>query len=253
MPHLLLVVVLAAAALFIPSAVAADPDCYELQTLTAKAGKLDALHAWLREHRDDVLAKHGAECVAFLVPVGENPDREVLFIYRLPSLLEWLEFRQRLKADPAWKQASEGPDALVERVEAVRLAPTYYSPAFTPSKTAQPRVFELRAYTCPSPESLAHLHARFRDHTMGLFAKHGMENLIYWNPRDIDDADRKLIYLLGHKSVDAAKESFGAFRKDPDWLAAKEASEKEAGGSLTEKAGGVLSEFLVATEYSPLR
>jgi hypothetical protein len=39
----------------------------------------------------------------------------------------------------------------------------------------------------------------------------------------------------------------------PDWLAAKEASEKAAGGSPTNKEGGVVSEFLVATEYSPLR
>jgi hypothetical protein len=237
----------------VAAAALADTSCYELQTLTAKAGKLEELNAWLREHRDDVLAKHGAECLAFLVPVGENPDRKVLFIYRLPSLTEWLEFNQRLKADSAWKQASEGPDALVEKVEAVRLAPTYYSPEFTPAKTAPPRVFELRTYTCPSPENLAHLHDRFRDHTIGLFAKHGMENLIYWKPRDIDDAERKLIYLLGHKSVDAAKESFGAFRKDPDWLAAREASEKKAGGPLTEKDGGVLSEFFVAAEYSPLK
>jgi hypothetical protein len=55
------------------------------------------------------------------------------------------------------------------------------------------------------------------------------------------------------KSQEAAKESFAAFRKDPDWLTAKEASEKVAGGSLTNKQGGVVSEFLVATEYSPLR
>ena len=249
----LLIAVVLATALFVPSALAAEPECYEIQAITAVPGKLDALHDWLRDHRDDVLAKHGAECLAFLVPVGENPDRKILFVYRVPSLVEWLEFMRRLKADPAWKQASEGPDAFVEKVDSVLLRPTAYSPGFTPAKTAQPRVFELRTYTCPSPESLAHLHYRFRDHTMALFAKHRMENLVYWNPRDIDDANRKLIYLLGHKSVDAAKASFAAFRKDPDWLAAKEASEKKAGGSLTAKDGGVLSEFFVGTEYSPLR
>lgn len=249
----LLIAVLMAAVLLVPSALAADPECYEIQTLTAKPGKLDALDDWLREHRVDVFAKHGAECLAFLVPVGENPGRKVLYVYRLPSLVEWLEFKTRLKADPAWKQASEGPDAFVEKVDSVSLRPTTYSPIFTPANTGEPRVFEVRTYTCPSPESLAHLHGRFRDHTLALFAKHGMENLIYWDSRDIDDDDRKLIYLLGHKSVDAAKESFAAFRKDPDWLAAREASEKEAGGSLTVRDGGVLSEFFVGTEYSPLR
>ena len=58
------------------------------------------------------------------------------------------------------------------------LTPTDFSPVFTPEKAIQPRVFELRTYTCPSAEKLTHLHERFRSHTLQLFAKHGMENLI---------------------------------------------------------------------------
>jgi len=88
---------------------------------------------------------------------------------------------------------------------------------------------------------------------MKLFEKHGMTNLVYWHPAGIENSDRKLIYLLAHRSVDAAKESFAAFRKDPDWLAAKEASEKKVGGSLTEKEQGVVSEFFTPTDYSPIR
>jgi hypothetical protein len=53
--------------------------------------------------------------------------------------------------------------------------------------------------------------------------------------------------------VTSEKASFAGFRADPDWLAAKKASEETAGGSLTVKENGVLSEFLVPTEYSPLR
>jgi imidazoleglycerol phosphate dehydratase HisB len=40
--------------------------------------------------------------------------------------------------------------------------------------------------------------------------------------------------------------------KDPAWKAAREASEKAAGGSLTVN-GGVKSVFLVPTDYSPTR
>jgi len=43
------------------------------------------------------------------------------------------------------------------------------------------------------------------------------------------------------------------FRQDPDWLAVKKASEDKAGGSLTSPEKGVVSEFFVATEFSPLR
>lgn len=88
---------------------------------------------------------------------------------------------------------------------------------------------------------------------MGLFAKHGMENLAYWHPQGVEAGERKLVYLLGHASVEAAKKSFAAFRADPEWLAAKEASERKAGGPLTEKQGGVVSAFFVGTDDSPLR
>jgi hypothetical protein len=89
---------------------------------------------------------------------------------------------------------------------------------------------------------------------MKLFEKHGMTNVVYWHllPGQ-PDADRTLIYLLAHKSPEAAKASFDAFRQDPDWVKARTASEEKAGGSLTEPKGGVVSEFLKPTDYSPLR
>jgi hypothetical protein len=167
-----------------------------------------------------------------------------------------LEFKRALKADPLWAPldtSSKSPDLLVEKVELMGFTTTDYSPEFTPEKALKPRVFELRTYTCPSHDHLALLHERFRSHTVKLFAKHGMQNLVYWQPQDLEDSDRKLVYLLAHESQAAAKKSFAAFGKDPDWIAAREASEKVAGGSLTEKEGGVVSEFFVATDYSPLK
>jgi hypothetical protein len=66
-------------------------------------------------------------------------------------------------------------------------------------------------------------------------------------------ADNTLVYLLAHKSPEAAKASFGAFRDDPEWKAWLGESEKKAGGPLTEAKGGVVSEFLKPTDYSPLK
>jgi hypothetical protein len=80
-----------------------------------------------------------------------------------------------------------------------------------------------------------------------------MTNVGYWTPaKEQKGADNTLIYILAHKSVNAAKKSFDEFRKDPDWIAAREASEKKAGGSLTVK-DGVKSTFMKATDYSPIR
>jgi hypothetical protein len=81
-----------------------------------------------------------------------------------------------------------------------------------------------------------------------------MTNVVYWNVlKGQKDDDKRLVYLLAHKSQEAAKKSFDEFRKDPDWIAAKDASEKKGGGSLTEPKGGVVSEFLKPTDYSPLK
>jgi len=49
---------------------------------------------------------------------------------------------------------------------------------------AQPtmRVFEIRTYTAAEGK-LDALHARFRDHTLALFKKHGMTSVGYFKPQ----------------------------------------------------------------------
>jgi hypothetical protein len=112
-------------------------------------------------------------------------------------------------------------------------------------------VFELRTYTATAG-SLSALDSRFRDQTLKLFARHGMTNLVYWHlAPGSPQSDRMLVYLLGHASRAAAEKSFADFRVSPDWLEDRTASEERAGGSLTEPQGGVVSEFLVPTDYSP--
>src|SRR6266699_5006229 len=69
------------------------------------------------------------------------------------------------------------------------------------------RLFELRTYTA-NEGKLDALQARFRDHTVKLFEKHGMTNIGYWTP--IDNKDNKLVYILAYPSRDAAKKSWAA-------------------------------------------
>ena len=118
------------------------------------------------------------------------------------------------------------------------------------STAAEPdtKLYELRVYTA-APGKLDAVNARFRDHTVKLFEKHGMTNFGYWTPVDKPNT---LIYLLAHKSRDGAKTSFTAFGADSDWQNARKASEAEAGGALT-ITDGVKSEFLVPTDYSPTK
>jgi hypothetical protein len=112
---------------------------------------------------------------------------------------------------------------------------------------AGPRVFEIRTYTT-HPGKLEALNARFRNHTLKLFEKHGMTNVGYWTPADAPLAENTLIYVVAHKSRDAAKTSWDAFRADPDWIKAR--TESEAAGPIVTKIESV---FMNATDYSPLK
>ncbi len=121
------------------------------------------------------------------------------------------------------------------------------TPANPGGKKVDTRVFELRIYYAPEGKMDA-LHARFREHTNKLFARHGMTIIGYWVPTDVKEAQRKLIYLLAFPSREAAAKSWEAFRADPEWQRVKAASEK--GGKLVEK---VESTYLNPTDYSPLK
>ena len=239
-------------------AAAADKDTrlYEMRVYWAAPGKLDALHARFRDHTTKLFARHGMTNVGYFVPVGDNPERKLVYVLSYPDRkvrdASWAAFVN----DPEWKAAhaaSEKDGKLVEKATETFMTTTDYSPPLdtTPGKAG--RVFELRTYTSTAG-NLPGLNARFRDHTLGLFTKHGMTNLIYWNLAEgSPQADRMLVYLIAHDSVGAAKASFDSFRQDPDWVAARKASEEKAGGSLTEAKDGVLSEFLVPTDYSSWR
>ncbi len=114
-----------------------------------------------------------------------------------------------------------------------------------PTAEAKHRVFEIRTYTT-EPGKLDALNARFRDHTIKLFEKHGITNIGYWIPVDEPRSKDTLIYVLAYDSREAAEKSWKDFRADPDWIKAKEAS--EVNGKLVAKVDSV---FADATDYSP--
>lgn len=246
---------LVAAASTLPM-LAADTDTgtelYEMRVYYAAEGKLDALNARFRDHTVKLFEKHGMKNIGYFVPEGENPQRKLVYFLSFPNREARDRSFKAFGADPDWQKAakeSEKNGKLVDKIESVFMKTTDYSPM---PKIEQKggRIYELRTYTTPEGK-LENLHARFRDHTMKLFKKHGMENVIYWTKTpDQKGADTTLIYLLAHKDKEAAQKSFNGFRQDADWLAAKTESEKN--GSLT-TPNGVKSEFLVPTDYSPLK
>lgn len=112
---------------------------------------------------------------------------------------------------------------------------------------AEDRVFEMRTYYTFEGK-LPNLLARFRDHTTKLFEKHGMTNIGYWVPQDEPKSKNTLVYILAYPSRDAAKKAWDAFRVDPVWVKARDAS--EANGKIVEKVDSV---FLSPADFSKIK
>jgi hypothetical protein len=112
------------------------------------------------------------------------------------------------------------------------------------AKADDTMVYELRTYTA-SPGKMAELQARFRDHTIQIFEKHGIKSIGYWvSEKDPD----KLIYLVVHKSRKDASKNWSAFMTDPEWRHVFAESQKN--GSLTKKVESV---YMTPTDFSPLK
>jgi hypothetical protein len=109
------------------------------------------------------------------------------------------------------------------------------------------RVFEIRTYTAKEGK-LDALSARFRDHTIKLFEKHGIESIGYWIPADEPRSKNTLIYIVAHPSREVAKQHWDEFQADPEWQKVK--AESEANSKLVTKIESV---FVDPTDYSPLR
>jgi NIPSNAP len=106
------------------------------------------------------------------------------------------------------------------------------------------RVYELRTYT-PAEGKLQDLHKRFRDHTLRIFKKHGIENVVYLAPQDAPLKDSTLIYLISHPNRDQAKKNWAEFGADPEWQ--KVAAESGIGRIKID------SVYADPTDYSPMK
>jgi hypothetical protein len=110
---------------------------------------------------------------------------------------------------------------------------------------ASTAVYELRVYHAAQGK-LGELLARFREHTIKIFDRHGMKSVAYWTPLDEPEKSNTLIYILQHPSREAAAANWKSFQDDPEWKSVHEKS--EANGKLVDK---VDSTFLTLTDFSP--
>ena len=123
-------------------------------------------------------------------------------------------------------------------------------PLLAMSAFSADRVFEMRTYVC-HPGKLEALKARFRDHTIRIFKKHGMESIGYWVPQDAAQGkETTLIYVIAHASREQAAKNWAAFRADDEWKKVSAESEVKAGGRIVEK---VTSVYMDPADFSQIK
>ncbi|HVR84479.1 MAG TPA: NIPSNAP family protein [Planctomycetota bacterium] len=136
---------------------------------------------------------------------------------------------------------------IVAMVAAAALVGVAGFAAASSKPSADERVFEMRTYVA-NPGKMKDLHARFRDHTCKLFEKQGIVNVGYWSPTTGENAENTLVYIISYPNKDVQQKMWKAFLDDPEWKAAKAASEKD--GTLV---ASVKSVFMTATDYSAIK
>lgn len=215
-----------------------DQKYYEMRIYYAAPGKLDALIKRFTDHTTKIFEKHGMENVGYWVPIN-NTQNALYYILAYPNKPARGKSWEGFSKDPEWqkvKSESETAGKLVDSVKSVFMTGSGLLPAIKMTATSPERVFELRIYHC-QPGRLPALETRFRDHTLKLFEKHGMENIAYFDSEATAGKQSDLVYMVAHKTEESGKASWAAFVADPAWVKVRDDSEKD--GKIIEKIESV--------------
>ena len=104
-------------------------------------------------------------------------------------------------------------------------------------------IYELRIYRC-LPGRLPALLKRFEEHTLRLWDRHGIVQAGFWTTA-IGESNNDLTYMIRWESMADREKRWPAFLADPEWIAARNAS--EADGPIL---SNVSSQLLAPTKFS---
>jgi hypothetical protein len=107
-------------------------------------------------------------------------------------------------------------------------------------------IYELRIYRV-LPNRMPALLKRFESATMRLWEKHGIRQAGFWTTV-IGESNNDLTYLLAWESLAEREKKWGAFTTDPDWISARNDSEKD--GPIV---ANIVSSILQPTSFSSVR
>ena len=107
-------------------------------------------------------------------------------------------------------------------------------------------IMELRVYRC-LPGRLPALLKRFENHTIKLWAKHGIKQAGFFTTL-IGESNQELTYFLAWDSLADREKKWTAFSTDPEWLSARAKTEED--GQIV---GNIVNQLLVPTSFSSVK
>jgi hypothetical protein len=107
-------------------------------------------------------------------------------------------------------------------------------------------IHELRIYRT-IPGRLPALLARFQNHTLRIWERHGIRQAGFWTTL-VGESNNDLTYLLAWESLAEREEKWTKFITDPEWI--KVRAESEADGPIN---ANVSNAFLAPTAFSSVK
>ena len=135
------------------------------------------------------------------------------------------------------------PNTLTAQTTPTGVENTVASRTATRAPAREARLFELRTYHAADGK-LEALHERFRSHTVRLLARHGIECVGFWIPRD--NGGNNLVVLHAYPSAAARTAAWERFAIDPEWR--KLRVRTEADGKLVDQIDELI---LAPTDFCP--
>jgi len=106
-------------------------------------------------------------------------------------------------------------------------------------------IYEWRAYYI-MPGRMPDIQKRFADHTMKLFAKHGIKVVGFWET--VFGESNELVYMCAFDDLAHRDRVWNAFQSDPEWQAVRKQS--ELNGPLVQR---VVNKIFKPTAFSPMK
>ena len=106
-------------------------------------------------------------------------------------------------------------------------------------------LYELRMYEV-IPGRMPAMHARFKNHTVGLFEKHGIKVIGFWEA--LVGTSNVLNYIIAFENMAHREQAWTAFQNDPEWIKARDESHRD--GLIVAR---VRNELWQPVDYSPLQ